>query len=301
MDSHQDDEETKDESSGDNTRALVAALTQQLLVGDGGEASQAELQPALRGTEDALLRSTRVLNTGNLQSNELFRPPSSSEDEHENILLPDFLSETSIRAALHRANALCPQGHLSDEPHFPSALGETQPHHLDPRDRGDLATREMVGSQSFAASNPPLYSPASQRFRAPAHERSGVPARFVPGHETESVLKITKRPRLRPKDVSHRRSLGTGEPGNLLPTDASSPLGWPQPLSPSDGFPVARDSLVGLFPSTVQASHFIVVLAFGQSRVSVPGSPYMPVATLRLTAGAICDRDPELAIGTRSS
>ena len=155
-------------------------------------------------------------------------------------------------------------------------------------------SRETAGGQSFAVANPLPYSPAPQRFRAPAPESSGVPAKFAQGQETESVLKITKRPRLRPKDVSHRRSLGTGEPDILQPTDASSPLGWSQPPFPNDGLPGTYDPLVGLFPSTVEASHFIIVLAFGQSRVSVPGSPYMPVATLRLTAGTICGRDPEL-------
>jgi hypothetical protein len=116
----------------------------------------------------------------------------------------------------------------------------------------------------------------------------------VSGHESESVLKITKRPRLRPKDVTHRRSLGAGEPGLPLPTNEGSSPGWSRPQPPGDGSPVVHDCLAGLFPSTIQASHFIVVLAFGRSHVSVPGSPYMTVATLRLTAGAIADRDPEL-------
>jgi hypothetical protein len=66
------------------------------------------------------------------------------------------------------------------------------------------------------------------------------------------------------------------------------------PLSPSGASPVTYEALAGLFPSTVPATHFVVVLAFGTRRVSVPGSPYMQVSALRLTAGAIADRDPEL-------
>ncbi len=116
----------------------------------------------------------------------------------------------------------------------------------------------------------------------------------MPGQETESVLKLTKRPRLRPKDVSHRRSLGTSEPGIFLSPDVRASPGWTEPTSPSDASSGVHEALVGLFPSTVLASHFVVVLAFGQSRVSVPGSPHMLVSTLRLTAGAISDRDPEL-------
>jgi hypothetical protein len=49
--------------------------------------------------------------------------------------------------------------------------------------------------------------------------------------------------------------------------------------------PVARDALTGLFQSTVPATHIIVVLAFGERRVSVPGSPFMPVSTLRSPHG----------------
>jgi hypothetical protein len=293
MDSHQDDEETKQESSGEETRTLVTALTQQLLVDDRDGVPRVEPTTSVMH-EDAPPRINST-STGNLLFNDqFFCPPTSGTDERDLSVLPEFLSDASIRAALNRANALHPQGHLSDEPQFPSALGGDRPRHLGARDHDDLITREMVGSPDIAASNSLPYSPAPQRIRVPAHESLGVPDRFVSGHESESVLKITKRPRLRPKDVTHRRSLGTNEPGLPLPTNEGSPLGWSRSQPPGEGSPVIRDCLVGLFPSTIQASHFIVVLAFGRSRVSVPGSPYMTVATLRLTAGAIADRNPEL-------
>jgi hypothetical protein len=102
---------------------------------------------------------------------------------------------------------------------------------------------------------------------------SGVPGKFNPGQETESVIKLTKRPKLREKDVAHRRSLGQGD-------------------QPAASRPAQYDSLVGLFPSTVLASHFVVFLTFGSRKVGVPGSPFMTVADLRDTAGAIAECDP---------
>jgi hypothetical protein len=173
-----------------------------------------------------------------------------------------------------------------------------QARHLDVRVRADATGHELFGDHDFATSqsqSPPLASvrprvPTQGSSAIPTQGSSAVPDRFVPGHETESVLKITKRPRLRPKDVSHRRSLGVSDPGIVLPSSPS--MAFPQ--SPSGASPVTYEALAGLFPSTVPATHFVVVLAFGTRRVSVPGSPYMQVSALRLTAGAIADRDPEL-------
>jgi hypothetical protein len=72
-----------------------------------------------------------------------YQPPLSV-DEREDPPLPEFLSDASVRAALHRANALHPQGHLSDEPQFPSALGELPTRHLDVRVRADMNERDFV-------------------------------------------------------------------------------------------------------------------------------------------------------------
>jgi hypothetical protein len=102
---------------------------------------------------------------------------------------------------------------------------------------------------------------------------SGVPGKFNPGQETESVVKLTKRPKLREKDVAHRRSLGQRN----LPVAS-----YPTQLSP----------LVGLFPSTILASHFLVGLNFESRQVGIPGSLFMTIADLRDTAGAIAERDP---------
>jgi hypothetical protein len=88
--------------------------------------------------------------------------------------------------------------------------------------------------------------------------------------------------------------LGVHEPGSLLPPAATSPFGLAIPPSLDVATPTANAALAGLYPSTVPVAHFVVILAFGERRVSIPVSPYMPVSTLRLTAESIADRDPEL-------
>jgi hypothetical protein len=295
MDSRQDEDETKrDSSDTEDPRTLVTALTQQLMMSDG---NAAQVIPSNAG---ASTRDARAGNTGiSLSEDQTLFLPSTDEDEHESSLLPEFLSDASVRAALHRANALRPQGHFSDEPQFPSALGRAQEGSQETRVRDTTDRRDFFGNVDFAYPEPVFpqlqpHSPATLHPRVSAQESPGVPERFVTGQESESVLKITKRPRLRPKDVSHRRSLGLPGTTTGMPSDAMSPGHLAIPQSPMAAPPVTHAALVGLFPSTIQTTHFIVVLAFGQSRVSVPGSPFMLVSTLRLTAGAIADRDPEL-------
>jgi hypothetical protein len=58
--------------------------------------------------------------------------------------------------------------------------------------------------------------PSPREATVPA---ASVPEKFAPGRETASVLKITKRPKLRPKDVLHRRSLE----GNAASSDVPAP------------------------------------------------------------------------------
>jgi hypothetical protein len=144
MDSHQDEEEMKQESSGDETRSLVTALTQQLLVDDRAGASRVELAPVVH--EEALPRLNSTSTGILLFNDQIFCPPTSGTDERDLSVLPEFLSDASIKAALHRANALRPQGHLSDEPQFPSSLGGDRPRHLDARDQ---EAREVVGSRDL--------------------------------------------------------------------------------------------------------------------------------------------------------
>jgi hypothetical protein len=110
-----------------------------------------------------------------------------------------------VREAIYRVNCLRPQGHLGDEPHFPSALTRVpQPLFTGERDGGGRVARDLVayddrsypprpgGFSGYAA---PFYAPSSPAPFRPQElisESSGVSGTFVPGHETESVLKLTK-------------------------------------------------------------------------------------------------------------
>jgi hypothetical protein len=133
-----------------------------------------------------------------------------------------------VREALQRANFLRPQGHLDDEPHYPSSFLGT---HSRLRVEGEWggAHRDLPPIDPVLVA----YPDASYASRSPVvrlHSQGPVPAqpeiwtRFQPGNETASVLQLTKRPRLRPKDVSHRQSLGHSEQGSPSSSGFSGPL-----------------------------------------------------------------------------
>jgi hypothetical protein len=166
MDSRQDEDETKSDSPVDDPRALVSALTQLLAMGDGDEA-QVQVLPSV--TEEFI---TQTENTGDFSSNDQSSPPTSGDNDNEISPLPEFLSDASVRAALRRANALRPQGHLSDEPQFPSALGESQTLLPDTQVRGVAERREFPESLGYVypglttsqpLGSPPLLLPTSVR------------------------------------------------------------------------------------------------------------------------------------------
>jgi hypothetical protein len=185
--------------------------------------------------------------------------------------LPAFLSDSQVRAALQRANSLRPQGHLK----FPSSMAHAQPQFQAERDLRDAPAIPFYHVFGYPDSSYPSKNP----------EQSGVPTKFVPGQETASVLKITKRPRLRPKDISHRQSLGSGEQeSSSIALSGRNVSGFTSPPAPPDG----------RFPHpTPSPESFMVDLAFGQRRVTVPGScRIMSVDDLHSTASAIANLEP---------
>jgi hypothetical protein len=160
MESQGNEEETTHDSVNEDSRALVIALTQQLMLERDNGTPQITPQLAQSSAETARWPTTSMGNTGNFSvSDQIFLPPLS-EDEREDPPLPEFLSDASVRAALHRANALRPQGHLSDEPQFPSALGGPPTRHLDVRVRADMTERDFLGGQDLDISQLSPYSPA---------------------------------------------------------------------------------------------------------------------------------------------
>jgi hypothetical protein len=203
-----------DEQPVDDAKALVAALTEQLRNNDIGETDRA--QQHTTATISTLTRANldttmaRVTeNTGNFSSdiNDTF-----CDQVEESFPLPDFLAESQVRAALHRAVNAHSQEAFSDEAPPHSSFPNLRPADLGGRDLGwqTLAARDFHPSL-WHATIPHPSSPVSLSSQDHVPESAGVSSKFVPGNETESVLKLTKRPRLRPKDVSHRRSLIGGD------------------------------------------------------------------------------------------
>jgi hypothetical protein len=126
--------------------------------------------------------------------------------------VPDFLSSSQIHLALQRAEALQVQRQSLDAPL--SHLFPTFAVRPVPLQEGG-GRESLVAPDSFALSRsldcPSItyapMSPAHSSSSDLAPASSSVLGKCAPGKETESVLKITKRPNLRPKDVSYRRSL----------------------------------------------------------------------------------------------
>jgi hypothetical protein len=255
-------ENDQDQQSAD-AKTLVTTLT-NLLLNDPTPQLGMDDRPVAESmqTADARGDADRVLTgfTSNSSLNDV-----SPNGDRRTPPTPAFLEDRQVREALLRANSLRPQGHLDDEPHFPSSFMGTH-------SRLRAAEGEWGGALGDLPLNDPLrvayplvaYPDTSYAPRSPAlnQARPEMGTRFQPGQETASVLQITKRPRLRPKDVSHRQSLGNTEQSSSLPV--------------------------------TPARNFMVNLMFGARRVSFYGSVRTSVDEIFTTAGNITEMDPSL-------
>ena len=224
MDPKSDEDESKqdDEGTQRDSKTLVTALTQQL--------GQSHLDEPHREQPRVHAGIDTTAGVGSSNDNTGKSSPQVNDfcdHVEESFPLPEFLAESHLRAALHRAANAHSQEAISDEappypffPHMRSApLGE--------REWGPLIARDFHPTLWHAASPYPS-SPVPFTSQEQAPESSGILAKFVPGNESESVLKLTKRPRLRPKDVSHRRSLAGGDLG--LPSTSDGAVSRSAPL-----------------------------------------------------------------------
>jgi hypothetical protein len=164
-----------------------------------------------RTSQDGNRQITR--NSPSHQSNNGASLVSYNEERRTTLPLPGFLAESDVRMAIHRAiTALQTPGpfHDAPSPHFYPPLAQ-HPRFQRERERGAHVSSDFhpsLGTSGHPASTYVPFSPNHLFSREFASEISGVLAKFEPGNESESVLKLTKRPKLRPKDLSPRRSLG---------------------------------------------------------------------------------------------
>jgi hypothetical protein len=122
MDLPEEHDATDTDRQPEDARTLVAALT-NLLVNDPSPVQGTESRAILAGTRAELQRPADRHADAVLR--EFTSTSSSSNDgllDEERRTPPEFLGESQVREALHRANSLRPQGHLDDEPHFPSSF-----------------------------------------------------------------------------------------------------------------------------------------------------------------------------------
>ncbi len=282
MDLPEEHDATASDSQPEDARTLVAALT-NLLMDDTSPALGTESRADLIDRANLIdLAGTRAESQrpADRHADAVLRGFTSNSSSSNDGLLdeerrtpPEFLGESQVREALQRANSLRPQGQLDDEPHFPSSFLGT---HSRVRVEGEWggAHRDLPPIDPVLVA----YPDASNPSRSPAvrlHSQGPVPAqseiwtRFQPGNETASVLQLTKRPRLRPKDVTHRQSLGHNQQGSsssVAPTRLEMGCDPPSPTVLPFGY-VAHP------PLTPIPRNFMVTLTFGDRRVSVPGSP----------------------------
>jgi hypothetical protein len=144
--------------------------------------------------------------------------------------------------------------------------------------------------------DPPLSLGQTGHASATVDPPSGLPARFTAGQESASVLQLTKRPKLRAKDVAHRQSLAPTEP---LPMQ--SPRFWnmdtsfvaPIPDSSPDQFPRGTQPVFRTPPAAGLPDVFLVTLLFGAGGVTVSATPGTTVRTLRDMAAGIAEVHPD--------
>jgi hypothetical protein len=150
----------------------------------------------------------------------------------------------------------------------------------------------------------------------PSHESSAVeaydplPSKFVPGRETASVLQISKRPKLRAKDVAHRQSLTTADAATpatrfwnldssfVAPVRSAAPLSghaqstsetgrgsFEHPFTSKDAEPGWSGRWLSpastLMPGGLDGEAVMVTLMFGAQGVGVPAFASMPIRDLR--------------------
>jgi hypothetical protein len=228
------DEERPQGPPVQDTNDLVTTLTPELaqvnLAELSGSSTVESSNPNLidRGTNATASLQNLIdlrMSTSN-STNHIF--PSHHENEHlvyhddegGSLPLPGFLSDSCVGMALRRAGALPLQRTLHEAlSSHPSPVFDERSHFPSERERGTYVAADFhpslgpSGYPHLPFSAPYSSSPLSPRGTVVAPP--SIPEKFVPGNESASVLKITKRPKLRPKDLLHRRSLE----GNAAPLD----------------------------------------------------------------------------------
>jgi hypothetical protein len=206
--------------------------------------------------------------------------------------LPGFLAVSQVRMAVHRAAALLPQSqwlpHDVSPTHFPPSPAERPRFHLERGIGGYQKTNMPLADALTRPHSSPSHLSPTSRGSASEHGQS-LPERFVSGKETESVLRLAKRLKLRPKDLYHRQSLTSEALGSSSAEEAQG--GSPAPLF-TPGYPARYQPRDVGPPASAWEQPFMITLIFGRQQLVLHGSMGMPVDELHHTAGSLASMNP---------
>ncbi len=128
--------------------------------------------------------------------------PLGEQNGPSSPLMPAFLADHNVAATIGRANALYTQ--RVGQPAVLSVRFDPTFLHGGIPDFGGAP--ERLNSLDFH----PSLGPSGYESSSSAEPRD-LPSKFLTGQETASVQQITKRPKLRAKNVAHHQSLTSGE------------------------------------------------------------------------------------------
>jgi hypothetical protein len=222
-----EDEELPQGPPMQDARTLVTALTRELAqvgLGDSSGSSSVESSnPNLidRGPH-ATTTLPNLIDRGRNTSNSVDTFSSFHrdndllyhDDEGGSLPLAGFLSDSNVRMALHRSGALPLQRTLNEtlSPHSSPAFDERS-HFPSYQERGSYVAADFHPSLGPSGhSHLPFSAPYSFSHPSPREtdvSAASIPEKFEPGRETASVLKITKRPKLRFASPLSQRQCGT--------------------------------------------------------------------------------------------
>jgi hypothetical protein len=213
-------------------------------------------------SDSAMGTGSRTTHTAGFTSN-FSLETRAAELEVGDPPLPVCLTESNVAEALRKADSLHMQRYGQPSvlsPYFASPLFEV--------DAGRPVTSgENVGRLAPFDFHPSLGHSghgASSVIPTPRE----LPARFLPGAESLSVLQLSKRPKPRAKDVAHRQSLastgpprfhdmdisfGEASPGLSAPRYHSPPIALPTEAvhSPERGLPLSQPTTGGRASSSL--------------------------------------------------
>ncbi len=179
---------------------------------------------------------------------------------------------------------------------------------------GGGAAFEEVSHRLNALDFHPSLGPSGYESSSVPESRD-LPPRFVAGQESSSVLQITKRPKLRAKDVAHRQSLTAGDVPTAEPHFWNLDSSFVRPdyaRSPPAGIslatPIGMGSVeggrVGQWPAPTNTPapvsggpdggvSFLVTLKFGARGVTTSATHSLPIRELRAIAAGCAARDED--------